>query len=107
MSSYMKTTIYGKLHQNLRGAVHLLCQMRCIDRQMSLKERVHVYVHVQYVKITLAHFGKDVCVKLICKKIYIAMVSKTTEVIRMQYLMSKCNIAYEITNIQQCIYIPL
>ena len=31
MSSYMKTTIYGKLHQNLRGAVHLLCQMRCID----------------------------------------------------------------------------
>ena len=30
-SSYMKTTIYGKLHQNLRGAVHLLCQMRCID----------------------------------------------------------------------------
>ena len=31
MSSYMKTTIYGKLHQNLRGAVHLLCQMRWID----------------------------------------------------------------------------
>ena len=29
MSSYMKSTIYGKLH--LRGAVHLLCQMRCID----------------------------------------------------------------------------
>ena len=27
----MKTTIYGKLHQNLRGAVHLLCQMRWID----------------------------------------------------------------------------
>ena len=31
MSSYMKTIIYGKLHQNLRGAVHLLCQMRWID----------------------------------------------------------------------------
>ena len=30
LSSYMKTTIDGKLHQNLRGAVHLLCQMRCI-----------------------------------------------------------------------------
>ena len=29
MSSYVKTTIYGKLHQNLRGAVHLLCQMKC------------------------------------------------------------------------------
>ena len=27
----MKTTVYGKLHQNLRGAVHLLCQMRWID----------------------------------------------------------------------------
>ena len=31
----MKTTIYGKLHQNLRGAVHLLCQMKWIDPKHS------------------------------------------------------------------------
>ena len=31
MSSHMKTAIYGKLHRNLRGAVHLLGQRRCID----------------------------------------------------------------------------
>ena len=36
----MKTTIYGKLHQNLRGAVHLLCQMRWIDPVPIFSDRV-------------------------------------------------------------------
>ena len=50
MSSYMKTTIYGKLHQNLRGAVHLLCQMRWIDpiEDHSYASLAHyrLYAHV-------------------------------------------------------------
>ena len=47
MSSYMKTTIYGKLHQNLRGAVHLLCQMRWIDPVNDIKDMHFCFVALE------------------------------------------------------------